>query len=114
MSNFGARSAQDGRTYLPWAKGIGTEVRASRSHANVDPLGPKPWLINYEVMTFAMIAGVLVIVAGFLLVTYTPCSTFYRAGCPRPFEGAGFPAILAGVVILVVSFAVRFVRSSDY
>ena len=89
-------------------------MRANRSSATVDPLGPEPWLITYEVMTFAMIAGILVIVVGFLLVTYTPCSTFYRAGCPHPFEAAGYPAILAGFAIVVVAFAIRLSRGTDY
>jgi hypothetical protein len=82
--------------------------------ALVDPIGPKPWLITYEVMTFVMIAGVLLMVAGFLLLTYTPCSAFYGAGCPYPFQGVGYPTALAGAVVLVVAFAIRLSRSSDY
>jgi len=44
----------------------------SSPHPNLDALGPKPRLITYEVMTFMMIGGVLLSLAGFLLVSYTP------------------------------------------
>jgi len=66
---------RDGRLNVLTARGtydVPDVPLDSSPHPNLDALGPKPRLITYEVMTFMMIDGVLLSLAGFLLVSYTP------------------------------------------
>ena len=66
---------RDGRLNVLTARGtydVPDVPLDSSPYPNLDALGPKPRLITYEVMTFMMIGGVLLSLAGFLLVSYTP------------------------------------------
>ena len=73
---------RDGRLNVLTARGtydVPDVPLDSSPHPNLDALGPKPRLITYEVMTFMMIGGVLLSLAGLAVIVFAFAVRLFRS-----------------------------------